>query len=499
MEEKCYTEEELIDPTLYELYNHRDGLTTGQLIKVLTEVLAPSGDDLRILFGRKDTRFSQKVRNLISHKSIYPKYADYNHQSSLLRINENGEKRLLASKYYEKRRNEIENDSQVEFDGAEDLCDSEFILDFNDIDKKYIDCEPLNYSVFDLKRRYDKKNEGINTGCLILDGSFQRDNVWGKKQKCRLIESLLIGIPIPYLYLFEDKNANLIVIDGRQRLSAIFDFLEGKYTLSNMEFLDFLNGKKITDFNDIKENKLEKYKAKLEDSHLHVIKIGYSTLELFKLKIFERVNQNGTKLNNQELRHALHQGSVTKLLQKLSEIIDINLSLTAKKRMKDRYLILRYIALRLFKTGNLKIYDEKNDKAINVDYTEINLFLASAMDAINTFSVNQINEIENDFLESYEKAKKTFGVNAFKLDEHAPINMILFEITLLFVSLAKKANIADKELNNMIDEFRKIGTDNVDEYGNTEFYQNIKFHRDSKENFEKRLKWIDDIIARHLR
>lgn len=209
MEEKRYSEENLIDPALFAIYKHNGSLTTGQLIKVLTDELNPSGADMEILFGRKDTRFSQKVRNLVSHRTICPKYTDYDTSSSMLTLNDNGRERLVKSKYYLKKCDSINEESEFEFDGDEDLNE---VINFDDITKKYVDCEPLNYSVFELKRRYDRAKEKDTKGILILDDSFQRNNVWTRKQKSQLIESLLLGIPIPYLYLYEGKFGNLIVI-----------------------------------------------------------------------------------------------------------------------------------------------------------------------------------------------------------------------------------------------------------------------------------------------
>ena len=72
MENKIWSEEELICPALYEINKHEQGLTTSQLIKLLTNTLNPVGKDAEIIPNRKDTFFSQKVRNLISHKTIYP-------------------------------------------------------------------------------------------------------------------------------------------------------------------------------------------------------------------------------------------------------------------------------------------------------------------------------------------------------------------------------------------------------------------------------------------
>lgn len=496
--EKIYSENDLLLPALYEINKHDGQLTTGQLIKVLTDLMNPTGEDAELLFGRKDTRFSQKVRNLISHKKIYPKFVDYDPKSSLLVINETGLDYLKKSDYYRDRVNNEDPEQNFEFDGAEDLVEINLQSDVNNLDfinKRYVDCEPLNYSVYELKRRYERSGDPNAKGVLILDDSFQRKTVWTRKQKSQLIESLILGIPIPYLYLYEGKYGNLIVIDGRQRLSAIFQFLDNKFSLSNLEFITELNGKKAKDLTDNASFEYENYMAKIEDSHLHVIRVGFDTPEIFKLKIFERVNQNGTKLNNQELRHALHQGAITVLLKLLSDNTDF-MKGNAKERMKDRYLFLRYIAMRLYILKQLKIYRE-NGKSTSVEYKEINSFLADSMDAINTFTTNQLDEIKEDFFYSFNKAKNIFEKNAFKLDEKAPINMILFEISLLFVSLTREENFADAQIAEMLQEFRDYNKDDLDSDGNTPFFRNIKYHRDGKENFSDRVKWLQEIIDRN--
>ena len=100
------------------------------------------------------------------------------------------------------------------------------------------------FSVFELKRKYDRtklqrniENKISNEdrrNQIILDSDFQREAVWKIKQKSELIESVLMGLPIPIMYLYEDKFANLVVVDGRQRLTAFFEFLDEKYELTGL-------------------------------------------------------------------------------------------------------------------------------------------------------------------------------------------------------------------------------------------------------------------------
>lgn len=491
--EKIYTEEELIIPALFELYFEDDKtLSTTELIRHLTLALEPSGTDVEKLFGRNDNRFSQKVRNLISHKRLCPQYANYSKigKETKITINDAGIKKLLESDYYklysQDKNNEKKIEKQFEFEGEETF---EKVEEYNFIDKTYVSVENVNYTVYELKRKYDKTKKELQEGLqpqngLILDESFQRTgDVWGTKDKIKFIESILMDIPIPFIYLAEGKKGNLIVIDGRQRLTALFEYLDGKYSLKNMEFFPELKNKKITALT----GELETYKTKIEDYHLYVIKIKMSTPEEFKLQIFARVNKTGMQLNPQEIRHALHQGQSTMLLEKISQKYDI----MPKARMKDRYLILRYLAVRLYYTDKLINY-EKDKK---VTYKTINSFLGDAMDAINTFTVQQIDELYNDFCYSYEKAREVLGNEAFRMRADTPINMILFEITLMFASLCLDANKLPECLEKIKNIEINTALNNDDEASETPFEKNLKYHRDSKENFIQRLEWIEQILG----
>ena len=480
-----YTEEELIIPALFELYLKPKGLTTSEIIEALTRNLMPEGADAEILFGRNDTRFSQKVRNLISHKRLHP-YVEVirNGRTTNFRLNQDGKDIVEKSEYffvnYQDRKKEEEAKEHYDFVG-EETFDSVEKYDF--IDNIYVSVENVNYTVYELKRKYDKTKKEKELGIepqngLILDESFQRTgDVWGTKDKVKFIESVLMDIPIPFIYLAEGKRGNLIVIDGRQRLTALFDFLDDKYSLRNIEFFPQLKGLKAKKL----INQFETYRTKIEDYHLYVIKIKMSTPEEFKLQIFARVNKTGMQLNPQEMRHALHQGECTALLEEISNKYNI----INKKRMKDRYLAIRYIAMRLYYLGRLKNYEK--DKM--VIYTTLNDFLGNAMEAINTFTADQIKEIFNDFCNSYDMACEIWGDMAFKTKKDTTINMILFELSLLIVSLTndkqKSATILEKIKNVESQDIEKNGTDSE-----TPFECNIKYHRDSKENYEQRIKWI---------
>ena len=93
-----------------------------------------------------------------------------------------------------------------------------------------IKIEQAQYSIYELKRRYDR-------GRICLDPDFQRNDVWSKKQKSELIESVIMGIPLPIIYLAENADGRLIVVDGRQRLTTFFEFLDNKFRLRDLKIL----------------------------------------------------------------------------------------------------------------------------------------------------------------------------------------------------------------------------------------------------------------------
>ncbi len=490
MAEKIYSEKELILPALTIIYENQEGLNTTELKEKLRATLNPSGHDLDILQGRNDDVFSQKVRNLISHKTLN-KFVDI--KNGKYYINTDGLK--LLEKNTEPL-SQIDIEDSEDSDGNEvdeysaDIEDNNDFRDENagfDVADKSIAMDNMYLSVSDLKRKYDRLKNGITANTLKLDESFQRNGgIWSKKDKSLLIESVILNIPIPSIYLSEDKEGTLIVIDGRQRLSTLFDYMDDKFRLSGLSIMSELNGKKFSQL----IGDLSKYRSKIEDRSLHVAKIRYGTDETFIIETFERVNTKGARLNAQEIRNALHQGKSTELLNSISDLYDDDDKIIDKSRMKDKYLILRYISMKLY-------YEElQNNK--KVEFKSITNYLASVMQYLNKSSDDVIKSIKNDFIYSYNRAVEIFGkLDAFRLGEKKPINMIVFETTLLIVSLLRKKSDAEirKAVNNLklYDVNEKLV--NLDDNYETPFEINIKYHRDSKENIEERLRWIKTIVG----
>lgn len=290
-------------------------------------------------------------------------------------------------------------------------------------------------SVFELLRREKR-------GDLVLAPDFQRPDVWEKKDKSELIESILIGIPIPLIYLFEDEKGVREIIDGKQRITALKEFLNNKFSLTELSMLPELKGKRFSDISALLQSKLEDYQ-------LHTYVIQPPTPEHVKFNIFERVNRSGFKLNRQEMRHALYQGKSTKLIQKLAESPDFK-SVTGNSvmpnRMRDRYLVLRFVGFYLLMTDQIKVIEYRSD---------IDAFLASVMKFVNTKASDKlIEEIENVSLIGMSNAYQALGDNAFRFQHQIgknkrPVNMGLFEMLVFafcYLDLAKCNSEKAKEI-----------------------------------------------------
>lgn len=335
------------------------------------------------------------------------------------------------------------------------------------------------YTVFELKRRYDAENKRI-----ILDSDFQREDVWKNDRKAELVESVLMGLPLPIFYFNQDKYGRLIVIDGRQRLTALFEFMNGKFALMKLKVLSNENKKKFHDLSPLLQSKIEDYQIQA-----HVIMPP--TPDRLKFDIFDRVNRGGMQLNKQEIRNALYQGEATKLLKELAEspvfMEATDRAFIKEKRMKDKYLLSRFIAIYLLRNNELR-----NDDGEVYSYSDdIDDLLGKTMDYLNVSNSDRIQEIKAFALNTLEKSLFYCGKDAFRLmrcERKTPINMNVFETVMYCVSFVRK-NDAD---------IRTAVFQNIQELILSEEYrENIGNHRDNGIKLNWRLDRAEEIGKRY--
>lgn len=269
------------------------------------------------------------------------------------------------------------------------------------------------FSIFEYLRQLEK-------GKIKIQPDFQRNQVWKDEQKSRFIESIILNFPLPPIYLNETRESTYIVIDGLQRSTALKQFYKGEFALQGLEALPKYNGDKFKDLPEILQ-------SKFEDKKLTVFVLKPSTPMVVIYDLFNRINTGGTQLNRQEVRNCIFIGKSTELLKELSEedyfkeAIDYGVKNT---RMKDRELVLRYLAFRWF--------DFKNE------YTgDMSDFVETAMKKINKLDDSKITEMRDDFELVMLLSTDIWGDTNFRIPTEytrGTINTAIFETVCNYLS-----------------------------------------------------------------
>jgi hypothetical protein len=337
-------------------------------------------------------------------------------------------------------------------------------------------------SVFQLKRKWEKKPSMLN-----LAPDFQRNLVWQPKQKSELIESILMGIPLPLIYVKEDERGVYIIVDGKQRLSTLFEFINNEFALTNLSILKDKNGCWFEDLTPMEQNKIEDCSLTL-----HVIKAPTSDRVTFDL--FDRVNRGGTRLNNQEMRNALYQGHATELINRLAqkpEFIDATENtLQDNNHMKDRYLVLRFVAFYMWQKGITKDVDTNEQLEYKSNLED---FLGKTMRFLNRLdSKNDLfKELESKFTKAMKLALQLIPLGGFRLPsvsgKRRPINMAFFESFSYLLS-----NLTGDE-EQLKDKIKQVYRDLMEE---TQYIDTLTHSVDSGLQTDERYKIINKYIGK---
>ncbi|RXF71965.1 DUF262 domain-containing protein [Arcticibacter tournemirensis] len=229
---------------------------------------------------------------------------------------------------------------------------------------------------------------------IRLDGYFQRkSNLWNDDIKSRLIETIILNMPIPPLFFDVTNDDRWLIVDGLQRISAINSFYNNELALTKLDYIPSLEGKYYRDLN-------RTYQRKFEEKQLSYSAIYPGTPKSVRYKIFKNINVSALILNRQEIRHAINEDedlefTSSKYILSLTEVINKYIIIpekgtTGKERMADAELCLRYIAFR--------VLNYVHDYGGNIQD-----FLDKAMERINSYERNKLNVFKVDF----EDALKT--------------------------------------------------------------------------------------------
>ncbi|XZJ13863.1 DUF262 domain-containing protein [Clostridium perfringens] len=332
----------------------------------------------------------------------------------------------------------------------------------------------------------------IKKGFIKLNPDYQRNHRWKESTSSKLIESLILNIPIPVIYLSEDVDvdddvdddiARYSVIDGQQRLTAITDYMSNKFALTDLDVLSDLNG---SFYNDLPPFLIRR----LEERTIKCLRIDSTVDSQVKYDIFERLNSGAVELTAQELRNAIYRGNFNNLIKELAKdsnfrkLLNISGDLennTKVKKMEDIELVLRFFALDNENYNNLKKGFKK--------------FLSSEMEKFNKYNTEQLKEMEKRFRKTMKIICDSLGELAFakyKYEKGKYIKMSNFNAAVydaIAISVSSELVAKNKKIDQKkVDELKKL-------FSNKKFFDAVSGSVNDKEKVKTRIKLVTEVLS----
>lgn len=323
----------------------------------------------------------------------------------------------------------------------------------------------------------------IEDGAMDLNPDFQDlDEDWDDRRRSRLIESLLLRIPIPSFYVSADERNLWRVVDGVQRISTIHRFARNEFPLRGLEYLAAFEGKRHDGLPRALQRRIEE-----TEFGFHIVEPGTPPEVMFNL--FTRLNTGGKPLNEQEIRNALHPGPARAFLKRLAESEAFRRATNGSvdpRRMADRELVLRFLAFHL----------EPWEQYAGSD---LDGWLGTVMDRVNAMDEPTRVRMEHDFTGAMDAAFAVFGDLAFRRpsspgSRRQRVNRALFDSW--SVGLARRADAEIEALvtnrNRVVEGLGRLLDDDP------EFEEAISWSTGDAGRVQKRFRAVDDLIRRCL-
>lgn len=285
------------------------------------------------------------------------------------------------------------------------------------------DIDEAVYPLDDIMVRAETRTVGdvvkrIERGRYAVAPDFQRDFVWDVKKQSKLIESCIMRIPLPVLYVAEGPDGRIVVVDGLQRLTTFVRFLSDELTLTGLGDDHPLKGQRFSQLPvDLQE--------RVEDTQLTLYILDKNAPQRAQLDIFERVN-SGATLSRQQMRNAIFNGLGTRWLHKMSkskQFLDATGGSLNTKIMRDREAINRFAGFQLLGWKSYKNGD-------------IDDFLAHTIKKLNSLDEQHLVGVEAGFLQAMKNNYRLFGPHSFRKSlrdrdreaRRSVINIALFDV-----------------------------------------------------------------------
>ena len=310
----------------------------------------------------------------------------------------------------------------------------------------------------------------INNDQFVMDPDFQRDFIWEESKQSRLIESVLMRIPLPVFYLAEDDQGRMIVVDGLQRLSTFQRFANDKLRLSLPDRPE-LHRKSFSQL-------APKLQNRVEDCNLILYVIDGKAPDQTRLDIFERVN-GGVPLSRQQMRNCLYMGIATRFLKDEAHT-ELFLRATGGSLrpsiMRDREFINRFCAFQILPLDGYKDMDD---------------FLADSLRAMNADS-EYLSMLSGWLTNSLNNNLHLFGRHAFRKhqrgqDARSVINASLWDVMSTGLSEIP-LDVVQRQEDELRDGFYSL-------LGDEEFVQSITYGTNDVKRVKRRFEMMQAMIA----
>ena len=314
---------------------------------------------------------------------------------------------------------------------------------------------------------------------IDLSPKYQRRDRWDETRQSRLIESFLMNVPVPAVFLNEDKYGRYSVIDGKQRLTAVNDFLRGRLKLRGLQVFSEINGKTFDDLAQELQNVIRVRPL------LRTVIVLKQSDEDVKFEVFRRLNTGGIRLNAQEIRNSTYPGPFNDMILELSENekfhnllgIASTGSSTMYQEMRDVELVLRYLTFRetwsTFSGGMMSQLDH---------------FMA----AHQSDPPEQLSMMHADFLTTIDAVEAGFGHAAFRRWNPArsewrrQILAALFDAQ-MFASRGLDPTILGTRRDTLVEGMKILLT-------TEEFSQSIDAATNTPSFFKKRIQLVHNLL-----
>ncbi|MCI5120769.1 MAG: DUF262 domain-containing protein [Candidatus Electrothrix sp. AUS4] len=369
----------------------------------------------------------------------------------------------------------LESDDEVEIEfpddnPSEDGTDEEPLME-----------EPFNPNEINIVSKQDSLRNLINRlehDEIDMNTDFQREaELWTNKQMSRLIESILIRIPLPAFYFDATDDEKWLVVDGLQRLSSIKKFvIDKKLQLNGLEYLDL----KGATYNELPRT----YQRRIDECSVTLFLIQPGTPDEVKYSIFRRINTGGLTLNFQEIRNALATPRIRRYLQWLSNKKYLKKTIGANtKRMQGQELALRFLAFYL------------------MDYLEtkknITVFLDEMMAKLEEMDKEELNRLETTYRMALKRSWDIFGETAFeKITENGdPVKRQRKNSTLFEVWTVALARLSEEEINTLVAKKEILKKKHIQLTTHDEIYfRSITFSTQTKNSYRIRCEKVQGLI-----